>query len=64
MIVWKDGTVGKGVVGTFSKITPKEWRIYTKKILESVTDKARDKMKLRIRETLGKIKKNGGFQSI
>lgn len=61
VITWKDGTVGKGVVAFSEKITPKEWRHYKKRLTAASPAKDTARIEARLKETLEKIKKNGGF---
>lgn len=61
VITWKDGTVGKGVVAFSEKITPKEWRHYKKRLTAASPVKDVARIEARLKETLEKIKKNGGF---
>ncbi len=61
MIVWKDGTGGKGVVQAVEKISPREWKLYRKRLIAASPLKGKDKIQARLRETWVKIKKSGGF---
>jgi len=61
VIVWKDGTSGKGVVQLVGKIVPKEWRTYCRRLIKAnATDIVR--IQTRLKETKQKIRENGGFQ--
>jgi len=61
VIVWKEGTVGKGVVQLVNKITPKEWKLYRKKLTSANAANAKDKTHIRLKETWDRIKEHGGF---
>jgi len=61
VITWKDGTVGKGVVAFSEKVTPKEWKIYKKRLTAASPIKDIARIEARLKETLEKIRKNGGF---
>ncbi|OGM25648.1 hypothetical protein A3D00_02790 [Candidatus Woesebacteria bacterium RIFCSPHIGHO2_02_FULL_38_9] len=61
VIIWKDGTVGEGVVQLVDKITSKEWEFYCGRITKANIVNGKDRIQIRLNETLQRIKENGGF---
>lgn len=63
VISWKSGVPKSGSVSKDDKITPKEWNIYKKKILETNLSISKDQVMRNLRQIQDTIKSFGGFAS-
>ncbi len=52
---WKDGQPSN------DKITPKEWQVYTKHLIETNLTQGKDKTMEKLREIKDQIQENNGF---
>lgn len=61
VILWKDGVTGRGAAHLMSKITPKEWKSYRKRITAANQSIGKGKLQSRLHEVWEKVTQNGGF---
>lgn len=63
IISWKDGSFDGRAVRSATKITPKEWGIYSKRMIQINTTYGRQKVVSNLKETREMIRKHGGFEA-
>ena len=61
IILWKQSTFGGDLVKSASKLTLSEWNKYRRGILKINTTQGRQKILSDLKDTLQKIRQNGGF---
>lgn len=62
VIRWKEGTSERGSVKLADKITSKEWKAYSKKILSTNITLGKDRIMDNLREIEKMIMSHGGFE--
>lgn len=62
ILSWKEGLSGSGVKISRDKISPKEWKLYSERILKNNVTYNKDRVLRDLKETQEKIAQFGGFE--
>ncbi len=61
ILCWKDGLLEGSSINITNKITPKEWKTYYKKMVETNLIYGKEKALSNLKITKAKIEEHGGF---